>query len=264
MSLNGIPKWLAPALVIAVLISANPPTRGQAEPFGPSLTQAFLVGNGRFVIANYTGPFFVVWDLERIWDRLQPTQVLVYHGSGEDFNYAMRLTVSRNGQRLAFQDRDSDDVYVCEMRAPFVCRLALELERELITLALSPNGERLLLMDQTQIMLLTTQDSRLLIRKNPAKKSACLTADWDAGFAALGSLEGSVHLIGLKNLIDLREFQHAAADECQLYFTGSARRLISTWTRDVYDDYFINIEREAWNDPVGAPAAGAPGRCPAR
>ena len=255
MTLYGMRKLFAPVLVMAILISAGKPMPGQAEAFGPSLTHEFLVGEGGFVIANYTGPFFVVWDLRRIWDRLQPTQVLVYHGSGEDFSYDMPLAVSQDEQRLAFQDRDTDNVYLCDMGAPFICRLALDLDRELIALELSPRGDQLLLVDQAQIRLYSSKDNTVLSQKSPTKSSACQSVDWEAGITALGSLDGGVHLVSLKDLKELRKFQHAAANECRLYFTGDGQRLISTWERDAFDEnskYYV--EREIWNDPVSAPA----------
>ena len=119
------------------------PFRVSAESICPF--DVMVSNNGRYVIAVYDQTYVVIWDLERLRDGLQPVQI---HGFQAPIALSpgRNIAVSANGRRLAYEDANTNEIIVCEMKPGFPCQGGLSLPDKANVSALewSPDGLSLL------------------------------------------------------------------------------------------------------------------------
>jgi tetratricopeptide (TPR) repeat protein len=225
-------------VLLAALLAALLPQRSPAEPMMPLLTSSLLSSGGHYVIANYTGPYFVIWDMERLWDRHQPSQVLVVQRGTGNYGEAMPLALSEDAGWLAFQDWTSKEIYLCKMRQDFPCRLVYEPGEEVISMVLSTHGDHLLLQTPKQLLSINVANGKPLVLPLPIEGYACLVANWEKGVGAVGTLDGNIHIFDLSSLKSIANIRLESAADCQLFMTKDNLHMVSYWRYESFENGF--------------------------
>jgi hypothetical protein len=220
------------------------------EPFGGQLQHVVIAGRGKYVIGSYTGPFIVLWDIDRLWDYLQPTQVHAFMGDASRTTGAKHIAVSQDGKWLAYEDTNPTHIYVCSMERGFTCRTLPLSGEDSPYLNLSPDGDRLLVMTGTKLMMvdLVHGDKILMRREHNWNGQKCLRVDWVRGRIAVGTEDGYVSLLNLKDLEEMQRIKGSPARCCEIAFTRSGKHVIVSWEH--WDGEAKNLEKKVQVFPI--------------
>jgi len=165
--------------------------------------------NGRYVIALYDEKHVVIWDLERLRGGLQPVQV---HGFQAPIALSpgRNIAVSANGRRLAYEDANTNEIIVCDMKPGFPCQGGLSLPDKAHVRALewSPDGLGLLvvtrLRDKGMMHLLSLDEAGGVRDVSRRKWQADIpTVDWERQRFAIGHNQ-NIFLYDLKTARSIR------------------------------------------------------------
>lgn len=163
-------------LGLLLSLSLNP-SPGLAEPIEGLITYTDLADNGRFIIGSYSGPFVTIWNTDRLWDYIQPTQVHAFRGSAAVSTAAIQISAAQKAPWLAFVDDALAAVHVCALKPDFRCRTPLPLDDRVLTLALSPDGNRLVTLTTTELLMADFRRETPLLRETHSGWRF-LKADW--------------------------------------------------------------------------------------
>lgn len=172
--------------------------------------EIMVSNNGRYVIAVYDNTYVVIWDLERLRDGFLPVQV---HGfqAPNDLSPGRNIAVSANGRRLAYENANTNEIIVCNMKPGFPCQGVLSLPDKSNVRALewSPDGLGLLvvtlLRDKGVINLLSLDETGVVKDVSKQKWRADVpTVDWERQRFAIGHNQNII-LYDLKTARSIRE-----------------------------------------------------------
>jgi len=251
------------ALFIFLILGCLCSSAIQAEPIEGQITDVIIAGNGKYIIASYTGPYIVVWDTDRLWEYHQPIQVLAFKGSGTN---AIPIAASRDGKWLASKNSGSPMVAVCKMEVGFPCHFRIPVEDRYCGLQLSPNGRQLLIITQNEIQLVDLLKTGIIHdrKKQPIKSAGYIAVDWKHGLLATKVDEDSIIILNLKNFEVINSLNIAADFLSQIVFSGDGRHLIvchEYWYKDKdflersVQVYYFLAESSQANHPVGLKSA---------
>ena len=220
--------FIALSLILGICLG---PSTSLGEPIEGQISDVLIAGNGKYVVASYTGPFVLIWDMDPLWDNLQPIQIHKFEGDSSFSTNAMPIAVSQDGKWLAYEDSGLKKIYVCEIEQGFPCRELIASDERFPTLDFSPDGSQLLIMTKTQLLVvdLANRDRVSNQKRHDWKNWECLKVGWNQGKIAIGTENGSLILLELNNLEEIGRFKVAPANSCEVIFTSDGHHVVAAW-----------------------------------
>jgi tetratricopeptide (TPR) repeat protein len=246
------PSRKGAAIILATLVALcldAPAARG--EPMCP--LEAFASGNGRYLVGVQDHDNVFIWDIDRLWDRLQPTQV---HGfkAPVGLKANRNIAVSHDGARVAFETDDPDAIVVHAM-APGFARLAeVELsERGTPLVKLSPDGSELLVVTKSRV-LLAEVDKEAGVESHPWTYDQRPIVDWGRREIAVLADE-SIQILKLDDLTAVKSVPAGDSPIRLVAFAGDGGHVIAS-AGDKLRVYYIGSRDLRGRSPVVAETAG--------
>jgi tetratricopeptide (TPR) repeat protein len=221
-------------LSISVIILAIHPARARAEPYEGIPGQTLLAGDGRYVITSYSGPFVVIWDMDNLWDYLQPVQVHAFRGDASITTGSMSIAVSEDGNWLAYFDHGEGAIRVCGIKPGFPCRTVPGSASIGTNLELSPDGSQLLLWDSYDLRLFSLGGARITVQEH-ALQNEYVRADWPRKRLAVLRPRGTVEILSLVNFSLQARLEVTPTGSGAINFTYDGKHLIWMWQNWIQD-----------------------------
>lgn len=214
------------SLVLGLLLSlVLTPSPSLAEPIGGWATYTDIADNGRFIIGSYSGPYVAIWDTDRLWNYIQPTQVHAFRGSASVSTGAMQIAAAQGAPWLAYVDDDPATVHVCALKPDFPCRTPIPLDDRVLSLALAPDGSRLMVLTRTELLTADfSRETHLLRQAHPGWRY--LKADWSQDRIIVWERDNSLSILKLEDLTKKETVGTTNGPPQAAYLTGDGQHLI--------------------------------------
>jgi len=226
------------ALVIFLFLGCLCFSSIQAEPIGGQITDVIIAGDGRYIIASYTGPYIFIWDMDRLWDYHQPIQVHAFKGSGTN---AMPIAASQDGRLLASKNSGSPMIAVCKMDVGFPCHFRIPIGERYCDLQLSPECRKLLIITQNEIQLVDLLKTGIIQnrKRHPIKSDGYVAVDWKHGLLAFKAGENTITILNFNNFEVKNTLNVATKSLKKIAFAGDGRHLIVCHEYQYLDKDFL-------------------------
>jgi hypothetical protein len=83
------------------------------------LEKAYTCGNGKYIVATFLCGNIVIWDVEKIWDKIKPSRIYWFYAVNQGANTP--ISVSRDAKTLAWVYTDTakkQDIIAIDEMAP--------------------------------------------------------------------------------------------------------------------------------------------------
>jgi tetratricopeptide (TPR) repeat protein len=237
-------------LVLSLFLHPSP---GRAVPIEGRPGKTLLADNGRYVITSYTGPFTVIWDMNNLWDYLQPVQVHAFRGSARITTSSMPVAISEDGKWLAYLDHGEGIIRVCRMGPEFPCRTVLSSVGLQTHLDLSPDGSQLFVQNSARLRVLGLSGGEITVREQTFQNKFA-RVDWNRGRLVVIRSPGSIEILSLADFSLLEVFEGTVPGLEEIYFSSDGKHLIFTWRNWVEDKRMFDEGVKVYPLDAGSPA----------
>lgn len=134
-----------------------------------------IAGDGKYLISKYSADI-AIWDLDRLWDFIQPTLVHVLipkknYLSDIDYWVDKSIAVSDDGNWIAYEENKSIKIF--QMKRGFQLSHSIKLNGDCKFLNLSPDGNLLLVLEDNHLKMIKLEKE--------SKHSVDNKYKWDGG-----------------------------------------------------------------------------------
>jgi WD40 repeat protein len=185
---------------------------------GPHYMGIMTSNNGRYVMGLFS-TYITFWDLDRLWEPIQPVQVHVLR------NFRLPVAVSENGKFFLYYENRV--IRMCNMDIGFPCNNLPSFKSTPISLQISPEGDQIAVLTYKELALIEVNTNGSILKKKshswPIRRCLefdnaeghtkytnldheCLEVDWDRLQIAVGTDDGMVIIID--GTADWKETHH--------------------------------------------------------